>query len=598
MPKIAVSLARYNELIHALRVYRRDTRGISYVTEVRNFARLCALSLLLIAAFAVSAQVAPPPLPLPDLSALPPAQRSALAELRGEFDKNIPRLTGEDRAVAYFQMGALYLRSGLVEAGNIALDHAIQAQPEDPRFIYLRGLAAMQQQQALPAAAAFAETIRLDPNYLPAHYHLAEIQMSQNNLTAARATLAPLLAQRSDLTPALALMGEIDLRERRFDQAVGNFERALKIESGATALYGRLALAHAGRNDETAAARARALVGDTSPLIADPLALELEGPGARAARGAAANAGAGAVAGPSPEVMKQRAALEQKVRAAPRDLGVRLALIEYLVVTGDLPAARGHLLTAKTQAPANGKVIAAEALIAEAAGDDAAARSLLGRAIAAEPGLPGIQVRYGDLLMRAGQPGEAFPRYLAAAGSAGDTEALASAIAAASLSGRCAEVLPVLHQHAVGRPKDGALAQIEVRAVSSCASASAADRSRALSTARALYRQNPDGEIAEALAMALAANNQSKEAIDFEAEAIFDANKRGDGPSLAGRRAWMKQFESGRAVARPWPDGNLLLAPPALRASAAPPTAVPVVNATPTVTPEPQRASDEFAPKR
>ncbi len=569
------------------------------MTEVRKSARLCALSLLLSAAFAATAQVAPPPLPLPDLSALPATQRAALAELRGEFDKNIPRLTGEDRAVAYFQMGALYLRSGLTAEGNIALDHAMRAQPKDPRFVYLRGLAAMQQQQALPAAAAFAATIRLDPNYLPAHYHLAEIQISQNDLSAARATLSPVLARRSDLAPALALLGEIDLREQRYDQAVGNFERALKLEPTANAIYARLAEAQAGRNDQAAAERARALMGDTPPMIADPLALELEGPGSRAARGngAATGGGAAAAAAPSPAVAQQRVALEQKLRAAPKDLGVRLALIEYLALTGDVPAARGHLLAAQAQAPGSAKVLAAEALVAEAAGDDARARTLLGRAIAAEPGLPGAQVRYGDLLMRAGQPGDAYGRYLAAAGSAGEVQALASAVAAASLSSRCTAVLPVLRQQALRRPQDGALAQIEVRAVASCAQASAADKSRALTTARALYRQNPDGEIAEALAMALAANNQPKEAVDFEAEAIFDANKRGDGPSLAGRRAWVKQFESGRAVARPWPDGNLLLAPPALRASAAP-VSVPADNPAPVVTPAPERASDEFAPKR
>jgi len=67
--------------------------------------------------------------------------------------------------------------------------------------------------------------------------------------------------------------------------------------------------------------------------------------------------------------------------------------------------------------------------------------------------------------------------------------------------------------------------------------------------------------------MALAANARAREAMDYEAEAIFDATKRGDTPSLAGRRAWLKQFERGQAVSRPWPEGNLLFAPPAIRAA-------------------------------
>lgn len=536
------------------------------VTRFRQTARACALSLAL-ASFAALAQPPPPPLPQPALTALPATQQAALRELRGEFDRNIGGLRGEQRAIAYLQIGALYLRSGLTEAANIALDHAVAAQPSDPRFVYLRGVAAMWQKQASGAAAAFARTITLDPNYLPAHYHLAEIQISTNDLVGARATLEKLLAKRRDLAPALAMMGEIALREERYADSVARFTEALTLEPQADALYARLAEAHAGLGDEAAAAEAQAKAGSVLPRIADPLALELNGPGARSAP-AASPAAAASNAG-------LRSSLEQKVSASPRDLPSRLALVEYLALAGDLEAARGHARTAEAQAPGNADVLLAQAIVAEASGDDAGSRTLLQRAVAANPKHTGARLRYADALLRARQVDGAYTAYLAAAGPAGDAQALASAVAAASLANRCADVLPVLRQTASRRPNDGRLAQIEVRAISSCPLATAAQKTQALSVAQALYRQNPDGELAEALAMALAANGRGADAVGYEAEAIFDATKRGDTPSLAGRRQWVKQFEGKQAVSRPWPAGNLLFAPPALRAAAGTPTAAP-----------------------
>ncbi len=521
-------------------------------------ARLCAALLTLSLCFSLSAQTAPAPLPQPELSALPVAQQSALRELRAEFDRNIASLKGEDRAVAFLQMGALYLRSGLTDAGNIALDHAVAAQPSDPRFVYLRGVAAMRQERANEAAAAFAQTIRLDPNYLPAHYHLAEIQIAQDNLAAARSTVAAVLAKRRDLAPALALLGEIALRERRYDESITQFNAALKIEPAASALRGRLAEAYAGRGDSTAAARERALVGDVTPRIVDPLALQLDGPGAQSAT-------TNANANPDP-VAAARTQLEARVRAAPRDLEARLALIEILALSGDLAGARTQLQAAQSQSAGSANVLLAQAIVAEAAGDDAGARAALQRAVTADPAHSGAQRRYADNLMRGRQPDIAYRHYLAAAGKADEAEALASAVVAASLANRCGEVLPVLRAAAAKRSNDGRLAQIEVRAIASCPIATAAQKAQALKIAKALYAQRASGELAEALAMSLAANSRAREAVDYEAQAIFDATKRGDSASLAGRRAWLQQFERGQPVSRPWPEGNLMFAPPALRA--------------------------------
>mgnify|MGYP003398516176 FL=1 len=87
---------------------------------------------------------------------------------------------------------------------------------------------------------------------------------------------------------------------------------------------------------------------------------------------------------------------------------------------------------------------------------------------------------------------------------------------------------------------------------------------------KALYSQRPDVAHSEALAMAMAATGQAQDAVDFEAQAIFEAVRAKDDAAVARMQPVLQRFKSGQPATQPWPAGHPFVAPPKLAPSAAP----------------------------
>lgn len=75
----------------------------------------------------------------------------------------------------------------------------------------------------------------------------------------------------------------------------------------------------------------------------------------------------------------------------------------------------------------------------------------------------------------------------------------------------------------------------------------------ALDYAKALYKQQPDAGDSSALALALAAHGQFKDAQQYQAEAIFEAVRAGDNREAALYRTTQASFAANKVPDRPWP---------------------------------------------
>ena len=111
----------------------------------------------------------------------------------------------------------------------------LEATRRDPRFTdaqdRLLALAldfALGGQGPLPAAREACEKLlALDPGAFKAHLALAEIDLAQNNPTAAERRIAAALTLQPEWTPAFERMGTALLRQKRAGEAVGWFEKAI-----------------------------------------------------------------------------------------------------------------------------------------------------------------------------------------------------------------------------------------------------------------------------------------------------------------------------------------------------------------------------------
>ncbi len=209
------------------------------------------------------------PLPNPDLSKLTPAQNSELREARVTFDTSKTGRSGGDLADLYAELGGFYARAGLLDAADIAFENASLLMPDDDRWQYLRGILARDRGQQAQARGFFEKAFKLNPMYLPTRMVVAADRLKAGDVPGARKLLDEQLVAHPDEPTAHALLGEIDIREKKYADAARHLRAALKVDSQATSLYRLLSVAEEGAGNAKAAADAKARIGDGSLHLED-----------------------------------------------------------------------------------------------------------------------------------------------------------------------------------------------------------------------------------------------------------------------------------------------------------------------------------------
>jgi lipopolysaccharide biosynthesis regulator YciM len=524
--------------------------------------RATAAAILLALAGSVLAAAAIKPLPQPDLSKLPEQARQVLTETRRQFEEARPSLVGLYLAEAYVQMGAIYARYGQLDAARAALENAAAVEPADGRFPYLMGVFSAQAGQLPRARDELKLALSLDDDYLPIRYRLATVQLALGDLAGARAAIESTAKARTDLAPAAALLGEINLREKRWQDAERWYAQALKADPAATALHARRAEALDGLGRKADAEAARRLAGDASPGYPDPLVDGIYAPPPELPTDQALRlAGDGKHA-------EAAALLDAALKQLPDNPDLLAAYARVEADRGDLAAGQRRADAALKAAPQSAEALLAKGMLLEMESKDADARSRYEAAVRADLKLPAARLALGNAYMRAAQWAPAAEQYRALAALENGAGTADGRLAAALVQGgRCADALKETNATLQRRPRDGGLLQTFVRVAASCPAASDEERRMAADYGEALYKQRPDEGNAEALAMAAAAVGRKDDAVDYQAQAIFEALKRKDDAAVARARTLLERFKAGERASGPWAAGHPMLSPPRLAPS-------------------------------
>lgn len=522
----------------------------------------CALGLVLAVAVAnLAAEALVKPLPQPDTSKLSADEAKRLSEARAEFDKVRVDLVGDDLATAYAQVGADYLRAGFDEVAAVAFYDASQLAPKDGRWMYMRGVVARGQKRNADARAAFEAALALDKNYLPIRYRLADTLLDLGDIDGARKVLQAAQKDLPGRAAPWAMLGRLELKQKRYAQAVANLEQALKLEPQANALYRDLADAYTGVGNAESAAAARAKAGDAQPSIDDPLVAGLY---------ARTPPLTGTPLDQARQLLTQRsyvaarAKLDEALQADPDDIEA-LALAARLDALMSKPAqAQEEVARALRLKPDSVAGNLSQGMVYEFAGNEAKAHVYYQRVVEADPRQPDARLLLGNLLMRRGEYARAAEQYRQLVLINPSAEADARHAAALVASGRCADALKLVNGALGKRPQDGDLLQLFVRLASTCPAASEQERSMALDYAQVLYKELPDAADSTALALALAAQGKFEDAQKSQAEAIFDAVRRNDPARAEMYRETMRQFAAGQMPDRPWPSQHPYFKPQVL----------------------------------
>ena len=522
---------------------------------------LCAVLLL---PLSVAADTLIKPLPPPDTSKLAPAEAKQLAASRADFDKARAQLIGPPLAEAYADMGALYLRAGFKDAAAIAFYDASQVDPQDGRWFYLRGVVARDLKQNTDARANFEAALAIDKIYLPIQYRLSDTLVDLGDAEGARKLLEGTTREHPDQAVAFAMLGQVNLRLKRYTQAVDNLKEALRLEPQANQLYKPLAESYAALGNAQAAKDAEAKIGNVSPQLGDPIVLGLYGGRPQGSESPLQQAQQLAVAGRIPAA---RTIVTDWLGQHPGDIDALALEARMEASVGNMVIATAAADEAIRVAPDNATALLARGIVHEYAGADDKAYAFYQRAVRADSKLPLARLLLGNAEMRR-------TRYAAAADQyrqlgtlqPNDVQAQARLVAAEVADGQCARALADVGAAQARDEQNGDLMQLFVRLASTCAAAKKEVRDMALDYAQALYKQRPDAGDSSALALALAAHGQFKDAQQYQAEAIFQAIRAGDKGEAELYRATQASFVAGKVPDRPWPAEHAYFKPPLLTA--------------------------------
>jgi tetratricopeptide (TPR) repeat protein len=555
---------------------------------IRTFTAIAFTAALALAAPILHADALLKPIPSPDLSRLPAQRATELNKARIEFEKAKASLVGDSLAEAYALMGAAYAREELYDAAAVALEDAAQAAPKDGRWVYAQGLVARAQKQNAVAQNYFDLAFGLNQDYLPIRVMIARSKFDNGDLEGAHKLMSDYVAQHNDQAAPYAILADIALRQKRYPEAIEHARRALALDPKANRLYATLADAQAAAGDAKAAADARAKAGSVAPQLDDPL-----GQGLLGQVSSSTTAVAPAAAAPPDDVILAAQALakgnykvarphlDKALAQRPNDPALLALYARVEAADGNLAAAKSRANAAVAADPGNALAHVSAGVALEMSGDDAGAQRAYEQAIHANAKLPEPRMLLGALLMRTGRNDDAVAQYRALVQlDHGVVNAWMHLIAADVVAGRCGAALRDVSDVLAKDASNTSLLEMFVRLASTCPEATAEEKRGALEYGGKLYHDFAIAPIAEAYAMALAANGKWDDAIKTQQAAMFVLVRNNMTQNLPGYREFLTLFQSHKVPNRPWPASASVFHPkrlapdpqqPAAPAPAAPP---------------------------
>ena len=194
-----------------------------------------------------------PPLPAVAIESFPPAAREALARVHREA-----MATPDDARRAGALAGALHAWE-LWEPAHQAYERAEHLDPRAFEWHYLDAVVLQRLARHAEAAAHLRGALAISPEYLPARVKLAEALLEAGEVEESRSRFEALRKEPAAEPAAEVGLGRIAAAERRHEDAVAHFQRAVALFPELGAAHYALARSYRalGRNED--ARRALAL---------------------------------------------------------------------------------------------------------------------------------------------------------------------------------------------------------------------------------------------------------------------------------------------------------------------------------------------------
>jgi len=493
--------------------------------------------------------------PHPDLAQLKPEVRELLEPAVDYFRKQRAILEGRQLGLAYGRMGINYLAHEQQQAAAACLRNAAVLDPQNPRWPYLLAVHYEETGFLDKAVDNYREALILNRTYLPGYIRLGRVLLELNRLKEAEASFQVVLNVVPDDPAALDGAGRVAFENGELEKAADLFQRALAKDPEATSLHYRLGQTYRALGETDKARAELGMAGERIPTVDDPLLAYVQAH----TRGAEHYLQAAAQAEAAGQPLAAINFYDLATSIDPTNIDALLKLGELQGSVGQIDGAFGTFGLVLSQDPSNPRANYFAGTILERWGKEDEARERYEKALATEPQLVEPRMLLANAQMRAGEYALAGDNYAQIAHQLPGSVEVMYLLGMAWLgSGQCQWADPVLLRAAKMAPEDRQIATALARAYATCPTATDEQKKQALTAARAMYDEHPDMDTCETLAMASAANGEFEEAVDAQAQAIFEALKSQSKVRLPWLQENMQRYQEEKPAEAPWgPDADV-----------------------------------------
>lgn len=502
--------------------------------------------------------------PHPELDGLKPEVRERLEPAVAHFRQQRLRLDGRRLGLAYGRLGMNYLAQEQQAAAGACFRNAAALDPGNGRWPYLLAVHYEETGRFEDAAAAYLNALEIDFTYTPTLLRLGRVLLELGQIDDAETQFRIAYSRDENDAAALAGLGQVAFERQEYAEAIKLFEAALAAQPAATQLHYRIGLAYRALGERDKAREALDQAGERIPRIEDPLTAFVMSH-ARGAKTYLAMAAQAQQTGNTAEAI-QLYSLATSIDPGNTEALLQLGQLQGAV--GNLDAAAAAFAQVLTQDEANPAGNYYLGTILEQMGQESDAESYYRAALKANEELVEPRLLLANSLMRRMRYAEAGDHYARVASQLPDNVEVMYLLGMAWIAaGECQWAHPVLLRALRRAPGDGQVLRALARAYATCPDATDEQRQQSLQTAQSIYEREPGVESAETLAMASAAAGNFDDAVDFQAQAMFELLKQEDQDPLEWMRENMARYQAGQPAVAAWPDNASVFRPARLRSA-------------------------------
>lgn len=481
--------------------------------------------------------------------------RQGIAELLTVAEPDRESLAG-----AYGRLGALTLLLEMEAQADVCFRNARKLQPREFRWPYYAGYAAMMSGRTDQALAYLEAARAINPDYPTIYLRLGKVRMDRSELTEARAALERISETPGLVTAASYYLGQIDVLERRYQDAVTHLKKALAADPDATEVHYPLAQAYRalGKNDLAKDHLSRFQL--KTPEAKDPLLDQLQGATKRSLPTfqKALHATRQADWGSAAELFAKGLAID------PDNVPARVSYARALYVSGHADQAQDEL----------GKVLKAKpdellanflmGVLLQQQGRTEEAADYYRKTLAIDPGHAGALFYLANLDFSAGRYDQAVPGYAKARAAEWEIAParLLELIARLRTGEAEEEIAARLAELSREFPEDPMLSYALARLLAAASDPALRNPELAFEIASRLALLQPIPPHQRLLALAQAAKGRFDEAAETQKQAITVAAWMVPARKQAQMQAELADYEQNRLPRPAWPEGDPLLDPP------------------------------------